>query len=167
MKKIIFLTLIVIGMPLIAGATEDHSKSSSDILAEILESQGISQASNVDCQKVTDEQFEELGDAVMEQRHPGEQHVMMDQMMGGEGSDTLRSMHIAMGQNYLGCGSDKNFFNSGMMGSGMMNGLMSNSFGMMGSFGLPFFSFSYFITIILVWALLILGIIVLIKLIKK
>lgn len=159
----------MISLPAIVGATEDHSQSAADVLAEILESQTISQISNVDCQKITEEQLEELGDAVMEQRHPGIRHTVMDQMMGGgEGSEKLRSMHITMGQNYLGCNTSNGLLNSGMMGGGMMRGfLSSNTFGVNNGFGMSFFLFGFVVTTLLLWVLLVLGIIALIKWIKN
>ena len=55
----------------------------------------------------------------MEQMHPGEAHELMDEMMGGEGSDSLKQMHIQMAKR-LYCNEDV----SGMMGSGGMVGMM-------------------------------------------
>ncbi|RMF54615.1 hypothetical protein D6745_04715 [Candidatus Woesearchaeota archaeon] len=80
--------------------------------------------SKVPCDKLSDEQLEMLGDYYMEQMHPGEQHERMDEMMGGEGSETLREMHIRMGQAFY-CGEH------GMMSGGMMNMMMGRGAGMM------------------------------------
>ena len=85
--------------------------------------------SGISCNSLTDEQLESIGDYYMEQMHPGEAHEMMDQMMGGEGSDSLKQMHIQMGKR-LYCNEDI----GGMMGGGMMNMMMGNN--MMGSGGM-------------------------------
>lgn len=145
-------------------------------LQDIYRSQNISGQSQVDCAKVSDDQFEKLGDAYMEAVHPGQAHTYMDQMMGGEGSATLRQAHINMGRAYLGCWSnyDATPLTMPMMGGfGMMFNpspdsgsgwaMLGRGFGsgwsMMGGYG----TYSWFgwITMILIWALLILGIIAL------
>ena len=77
--------------------------------------------SGIGCDKLTDEQLESIGDYYMEQMHPGEAHEMMDQMMGGEGSESLRQVHINMAKR-LYCDEDV----GGMMGGGMMNMMMGN-----------------------------------------
>ena len=77
--------------------------------------------SGIGCDKLTDEQLESIGDYYMEQMHPGEAHEMMDQMMGGEGSESLRQVHINMAKR-LYCNEDI----GGMMGGGMMNMIMGN-----------------------------------------
>ncbi len=72
------------------------------------------------CSQLTDSQLEMLGDYYMEQMHPGKQHELMDRMMGGEGSASLRSMHIQMARSIY-CGESSNY---GMMGGGMMGPYM-------------------------------------------
>lgn len=182
MKKTIFLLILSFFLisPLNVLAVGDHSISVEDVLAEIRESQSITENSAINCEQIDDEQFEELGEAVMSLMHPNsEEHEMMDNMMGGEGSQSLETAHIMMGQQYIGCASGS----SGMMGSaGMMGGGMMSAMGMMsgsplknwagggnimnttagwGGFG--------WVSMILLWTLMILGIIWLVKnlIIKK
>ena len=45
---------------------------------------------SIPCSQLSEDQLEMIGDYVMEQMHPGEQHEIMDQMMGAEGSESLR-----------------------------------------------------------------------------
>jgi uncharacterized membrane protein len=87
--------------------------------------------SGISCDKLTDEQLEAMGDYYMEQMHPGEAHELMDEMMGGEGSDNLKQMHIQMAKR-LYCNEDV----GGMMGGGMMMGgnmMTSGGMNMMGT----------------------------------
>jgi len=90
------------------------------------------------CSELTDEQLELIGDYYMEQIHPGEQHEAMDAMMGGEGSESLAQMHVAMAYRFY-CSDLSEEANQyyGMMGSGygggMMGGMMGS--GMMGGYG--------------------------------
>src|SRR3989338_7625517 len=72
-------------------------------------------ASGIGCSNVTDDQLEGMGDYYMEQMHPGEAHESMDQMMGGEGSASLRQVHISMARR-LYCNENA----GGLMGGGMM-----------------------------------------------
>lgn len=97
------------------------------VLAQIRASQGLDKNDKIDPDKVSDEQLEELGDAVMSVMHPDQrQHEWMDNMMGGEGSATLSSMHRIMGYNYLRGYYGGGFVGPGMMGPGMMGyGMMS------------------------------------------
>lgn len=106
--------------PVLATEVGEHAKSIEIVLQEVLAKQNVDVIQNLDCAKVSDEDLEHLGDAFMEEQHPGEAHEAMDRMMGGEGSETLRQMHINMGSAYLGC--------RGNYGHGMMGGMM----GMMG-----------------------------------
>ena len=94
--------------------------------------------------------------------HPDEgEHELMDQMMGSEGSESLKAMHITMGQNYLGCSGGT--MGSGMMGSGMMSMMMGWNNGGMGTG----WSWLGWIFMILFWILVVLSIIALIKWIIK
>jgi len=86
------------------------------VLPDILNKYHVQTEKDLRCDKLTDEDFELIGDAAMENIHPGEAHEQMDEMMGGKESESLKAMHIQMGRNYLGC-SDEGYFG---MGSGMM-----------------------------------------------
>ncbi|MDP2933814.1 MAG: hypothetical protein Q8N81_06850 [bacterium] len=168
-----------------AGSTTRPTDSAdiNSATQDIYKSQNVGSVNQIDCGKVTDDQFEKLGDAYMGYVHPGQEYNYMEQMMGGEGSDTLRQAHINMGRAYLGCWSG---YNSApimmpMMGSfGMMFSPSSNStsgWGMMGrSFGSGWnmmggyyggYAWFGWITMILVWTLLILGIAAVVKWLKK
>ena len=121
--------------------------------------------SGISCDKLTDEQLEAIGDYYMEQMHPGEAHEMMDKMMGGEGSESLRQVHISMAKR-LYCNEDI----GGMMGSGSMMGMMNmmgggmmSGYGMMGNWGFGFFSIIYLILLIGITILVYIWIIKLLK----
>ncbi len=111
------------------------------------------------CNELSDEQLEHIGEYYMEQMHPGEAHKQMDKMMGGEGSESLKQMHINMAKAFY-CGEHTAMSGSmmdmmmgdgmmqgGMMDSGMMNmmmgrqgmmnggGKMMDGYGMMGNWG--------------------------------
>lgn len=118
MKKILFAIMVVLLLNVSLVFAHEHN---FDETKQIIDSE-------ISCDKLTDEQLEAMGDYYMEQMHPGEAHEMMDQMMGGEGSDSLKQMHIQMAKR-LYCNEDV----GGMMGGGMMN--MMGSGGMMNMMG--------------------------------
>lgn len=108
----------------------NHAESVETVIQDILEQQNVSTIQDLNLSKISDNDWEALGDAVMELQHPGEAHEAMDQMMGGEGSESLRQMHINMGQAYLGYGStgnDNAYYGPGMMGGSAMMGYGNNS----------------------------------------
>ena len=82
--------IVVWGWGLTAPALSDttgaeHGQSVESVLEEIRASQGIGRGDRIDCAGVTDEQLEELGEALMSIVHPDpEEHALMDRMMGGE-----------------------------------------------------------------------------------
>jgi len=120
---------------------EDHAESVEVVLQNFLNRQKVSTVQDLDLSKISDDEWERLGDAVMEQMHPGQVHEAMDQMMGGEGSESLKQMHINMGKAYLGYGSNRNNNSSlrgggfPMMGFGSMMGYGGNvgAYGILGS----------------------------------
>ncbi len=115
--------------------------------------------SGISCDKLTDEQLEIIGEYYMEQMHPGEAHELMDKMMGGEGSESLKQMHINMAKN-LYC-NENVYIGYGMMGSGGMMNMMygTSGSGMMGNFGN---SFGYWNFINIFYLVLLIGLIILI-----
>lgn len=79
-----------------------------------------------DCTSYTEEQLEEFGDQIMGIMIGNEQaHEQMDEMMGGEGSESLKQMHIRMALN-MGCTNIPQQYQGqittryGMMTRGMM-----------------------------------------------
>ena len=83
--------------------THDDHETLEEVLPLLLGKYDVQEIDELECNRLTDEDYERLGDAVMEENHPGSQHEMMDRMMGGDGSENLRQMHRNMGRGYLNC----------------------------------------------------------------
>src|SRR3989338_6465608 len=120
-KKILILVIFLLSIAIVL-AQESHD-------SEIEEGKKIVE-SKISCDKLSNEQLESIGDYYMEQMHPGEAHEIMDNMMGGEGSEPLKQVHINMARR-LYC-NDNVYIGYGMMGSGGMMNMMGR--GMMGSY---------------------------------
>src|SRR3989338_447477 len=120
MKKILLSLVFVILLSfLVIAQEEEHNFEKAKELID----------SGISCSKLTNEQLEEIGDYYMEQMHPGEAHEIMDKMMGGEGSESLRQVHINIARSIY-CNENA----GGMMGGGMMSGSgMMAGRGMMGN----------------------------------
>ena len=118
MKKTIFILSIILLLNLnLAFAHGEETFAQAEELIE----------SKISCDQLSEEQLEVIGDYYMEQMHPGEAHETMDEMMGGEGSESLRLMHINMARTFY-CGEHD------VISSGMINMMMGRSgMGMMGS----------------------------------
>lgn len=110
----------------------EHGRSLDQVLADLLANYRVETLQELECDRLTDLDLERLGEAWMGYLHPDEEvHARMDEMMGGEGSESLQAMHRQMGESYLGCGVGR----PGMMaGMGMMRvrpGLGGGETGMM------------------------------------
>ncbi len=134
--------------------------------------------SGISCSDLSEEQLEEIGDYYMEQMHPGKQHEMMHQMMGGESSETTRLMHINMAKSiYCGESNQSMMPMMSMMSSGMMYGnIMSRQTsqtnimqGMTGNleYGSGYWNFVNLLYVILIISLTILFMLGIIKLWKE
>src|SRR3989344_5477130 len=110
MKKITSILVILLLSIVVVLAQESHD-------SEIEEGKGLVE-SRTSCDKLSNEQLEAIGDYYMEQMHPGEAHEIMDSMMGGEGSESLKQEHINMAKRIY-C-NENIYIGYGMMGSGGM-----------------------------------------------
>ena len=136
--------------------------SNASVLAElqtIMKVQNINDAAKINCANVTDDQFEKLGDAYMGAGITEQQHAAMEQMMGGEGSATLKQAHINMGRSGLGCWAS---YNSNPWVMPMMGGsvppydqLRPSGPMMSGYYGA--YAWAPMITMMLLWLVLLLG----------
>jgi len=165
MKKIlvyVFMAVLVLGFVLADAMEFAEAKKLID--------------AKTPCSKLTENQLEIIGDYLMEQMHPGEAHELMDRMMGGEGSESLRLMHIAMAKRIY-CNDASGMVSYGMMGYDMMGagkgisyGGMRNmmgynfGYGMMGNVGYGYWGFLNFLSLVLVMGLTILVYLWIIKL---
>ena len=149
-SMIYFAILLLFSFSLISA----HGEETFSQAEEIIENK-------ISCDDLTMEELEILGDYYMEQMHPGEQHEVMDEMMGGEGSESLRQAHINMGLSFY-CGEhdamsgeimDMMMGRTGMMGSGNMMG----NFGDYRTYGI--FGLIFMILIIVTLVLLIIWLI--------
>jgi hypothetical protein len=119
--KIMKLTVIalLVLLPVTAAlSNDDHDVTIKQVFEEIRIDQNVKTYKQIDADKVNDNLLEKLGEAVMNNRFPDtEEHEYLDRMMGGEGSENLKEMHIRMGYHYIQNG----FNNRRMMRGGWGN----------------------------------------------
>ena len=134
MKKIMFAVVAVLLLNLgLANAITQQETGEAKSLVD----------SKADCKSLSGSQLEIIGEYYMEQMHPGEAHELMDKMMGGEGSESLRLAHITMAKR-LYCNEDA---------GGMMGGQNAQS-GAMGSRG---YGFDYWNLVNALYVMLLIG----------
>ena len=134
----VFILALFVGANILNADTsneDQHGKSLEDVLQKIRDKQGLDPDDAINPRTISDEDLEELGEAVMSVMFPDpKQHEIMDNMMGGEGSRRLARMHKKMGYNYL---SGRGYGMMGCMMGGRRSGMMGrynrgNTRGMMG-----------------------------------
>ena len=133
-------------------SSSGHTQTLEQLLTELLRQQQVDKISQLDCRRITQDEFVEIGEAWMSAQHPNPLvHTMMDRMMGGEGSATLRNAHLQMGKNFLRCLDDRESKEGGEQST-----MMNWGYGMMGGsiFG-SLFLFFWLITWVLIIILLI------------
>ena len=120
MKKLFILFIVIlICLSLVFAYGDSKGVDEFDKTKELIKSK-------ISCDKLTNDQLEEIGDYLMEQMHPGETHELMHNMMGGEDSETVKQMHVTMAKTMY-CSENGTMMNRGMMGMNMMNkGMMQN-----------------------------------------
>lgn len=127
------------------------------------------QAKTVACADLSQADYESLGDYYMGLMMGTSQDSMEQSIEKSYGTEYLKSMHVAMGERLSGCNTNV-AFPAGMIGFSptMGNGGygMMNAPGMMGGY-YGTYGWSNWITMILVWTLLVLGIVAAVKWLKK
>ncbi len=120
MKRIILLAFLLFVLTGLSFAhSENPQKDIDSVLNTIRTTQNVISDKDIDVSKVDDLTLEKLGDAVMSLYVPDKAtHEYMDSMMGGEGSISLRNIHIAIGANYIAYLKGERAFP--FMGPGMM-----------------------------------------------
>lgn len=153
-----FLTLVsTLIFPNWVFAQENNHTASEEAKGRVIQERLLNK--QVNCESLSDEDFAGLGEFYMGQM-TGTSHEqmnqMMEQMMGQEGEE---QMHIVMGKRLSGCDTTAQV---PPQGTGFMPMMwMMGPWGMMG--GWSGFSIFGWLSMILFWILLIVGLVVLIR----
>lgn len=127
-KKLFVLLIFIIFLINTALASETEDIKAGEMLVK----------NRVSCSSLSNEQLENIGEYYMELMHPRELHETMDARMGGEGSESLKQVHINIAK-MMYCGETSAMpmsmmnimMNRGGFG-GMMNNWFGSGYGMMG-----------------------------------
>ena len=141
MKKLIFVAITFLLLTSVSVFAQERDFGEAKALID----------SEISCDKLTDEQLEEIGEYYMEQMHPAESHEAMHKMMGfAEGTSEEVQFHINLAK-AMYCGSSTFGMMEGgnMMGgqapqTNMMQRMMGNYWGG-GTFGTPLLSSALFV----------------------
>ena len=152
MKKWAFVIMValLLNLSLVNAITQQEIKEAKSLID-----------SKVNCKSLSDSQLEIIGEYYMEQMHPGESHELMHKMMGiKEGSEAEKQFHINMAKTMY-CNENTGMMGAGMMGGGMMSMMMGGNmdYGMMGNYR---YGFSYWNFLNVLYAILLIGLIVLV-----
>ncbi|HCM25822.1 MAG: hypothetical protein A2Z99_13355 [Treponema sp. GWB1_62_6] len=139
--------MLIVGIAAACAQTPGFQGSSPEVegyLNRIRSEQSLGGDDRINPDKVSKPLLAELGDAVMDLMFSTKaQHEFMDIMMGGEGSESLDSIHRWIAYRFLAGGySPRGYGMMGMMGPGMM-GMWGGSWGMMGNPDLPYSSIPF------------------------
>ncbi len=166
---VLLLLFSVRGIPVQAQTTspaDDHTAREEIAGKEIWEKL---QAKQFECKNLTDENYHALGEYFMGQSIGNAQrHELMNQMMTNMmGEEGEKQMHIVMGKRLSGCDTTAQIPQSGVGFMPMMF-LLRQGFGGQGMMG-GWNGFSIFgwLSMILFWALLILGVVALLRYLGK
>ncbi|MGC8765878.1 MAG: SHOCT domain-containing protein [Brevinematia bacterium] len=140
MKRLILAFLLVSGG--LFAHSDNPPKDIRNILDSIKQQQNIKEDKDIDISKVQASELEKLGDAVMSLYIPNKTtHEYMDNMMGGEGSESLKNMHIAIGLNYISYIKGESTYP--FMGPGMMFSLFRGRENIFGGFPMGWMHWNY------------------------
>lgn len=139
---------------------DGHSQSIDAVINDLLIGFDVESVKDLRCEDIVSHDFEHVGEAFMSYMHPDEEeHHRIDDLFGGEGSESLDKMHEFMGRRYLGCEEGAfgpmmmNFGNDFRHGGGMMgNQLFGDGGRMMGGSSIWIFQG-------VIWVLAILGVV--------
>lgn len=131
MKRVLALCTMLL-LPLLLSAQGNDLQAVEEAVQEIMEAQGVDSIAEVEPERVTPDRLAQLGEAVMRLSVADDgEREWMEEMMGGSGSQQLRSMYRWMGYNYLRNEGNLTLgpwgpggFGPGMMGPGVGPGAM-------------------------------------------
>ncbi len=109
---------------------QKNQQTLQNMTNDLLKSQNVTSVSQINCAKIASDELVKLGDAWMDVEIPNQQaHQAMDNMLGGDGSQSLDAAHTQMALRYLGCNLNENGYNGGYSWMPMMFGGYNNNAG--------------------------------------